>query len=114
MCATLPTTRRQSILMWTTTSKLRLFSWSSPLDVPSAYFRAVNEKDRKVPSGRTMWPDPVAEATTVFEAAGACATAVATGSVTTATSTTATRMITSLALTESHQGSPVQVRLGPT
>jgi hypothetical protein len=26
MCATFPTTRRQSILMWTTTSKQRLFS----------------------------------------------------------------------------------------
>src|SRR5215204_7100733 len=71
MCALFPSMRRQSIAMCTNTSKLRLLSCSCPLTLPSAYFLAEKENDRKVPSGLTMWPDPVAEPTTGLGAAGA-------------------------------------------
>src|ERR687895_2004003 len=71
MCAVFPSMRRQSIAMWTKTSKPRLLSCSCPFTLPSAYFLAEKEKDRKVPSGLTMCPDPVADATTGLGAAGA-------------------------------------------
>jgi hypothetical protein len=57
--------------MWTNTSKLRLFNCTSPVTVPSARLVAANEKDRNVPSGLTMCPEPVADVTTGLGVAGA-------------------------------------------
>src|SRR5918994_55970 len=89
MCALFPSMRRQSISIWTKTSKLRLLSCSCPLARPSAYFLAEKENDRKVPSGLTMWPDPVADPTTGSGAAGAlCASHPASGNAATSTSRT--------------------------
>ena len=89
--------RTQSIAMCTNTSKPRLLSCISPFALPSAYFLAEKENDRKLPSGLTMWPDPVADPTTGSGAAGAlCASHPASGRAATSTSRTTFRFTASL------------------
>jgi hypothetical protein len=59
------------ILIYTNTSTPRRSSCSSPSTLRAAYFPAETEDDRNVPSGITMGPEPVAEPTTGWGAAGA-------------------------------------------